>query len=242
MDLSTNASDSTDKAQTSSSDTDPESPARNGSDSEDGLKILVHAMEDTNETIMVPLAGQRNSETISTRRNVSNGCSICLCNVAVEEKLTWSSNASCSHIFHHDCIVRWLLTVGRKEQTRQLTQNSNMTDEHLDMICKFPMLCPCCRQAFIIEHHREEDNKTPNAGESEAPTSSVTAANGNTGIVEVQEEEWPATQSDRTTPVSENYGLVVGDVENPADISETQTPPLTVLDYAPVDAKNPLNE
>jgi hypothetical protein len=132
------------------------------SDDED-REILVVDFYDTNEVIYVPLPGQENTndeEAVSTRRQVINGCAICLSTFTPEERITWSSNPDCAHIFHHDCVLHWFLTVGRKSQRNRRRMNPEMSEtEALDMICKFPMLCPCCRQSFWIEKNEEKTTK-----------------------------------------------------------------------------------
>lgn len=103
--------------------------------------------EDTDGYIRVPLPGM-DSNTEKTR-SVPNGCSICLGPFTAEEKVTWSSNNDCSHTFHHECLMHWFLTVGRKTQTKWYRQNPNRSEKDaLDKLCRFPMLCPCCRQQY----------------------------------------------------------------------------------------------
>jgi hypothetical protein len=116
------------------------------------------------EGVWVPLPGQvmnestdnntdeddknNNNNTVSTRsRQVLNGCTICLTRIVAEEKITWSSNPQCLHVFHHDCVMNWFLAVGRKETRRRQQQQAS---SEWDQICTFPTLCPCCRQSFIL--------------------------------------------------------------------------------------------
>jgi hypothetical protein len=54
-------------------------------------------------------------------------CSICLEPFQVNQKVSWSSNIQCQHVFHHCCLRDWLL---RKTG------------------------CPCCRQVFLGVDHR----------------------------------------------------------------------------------------
>lgn len=59
-------------------------------------------------------------------RNVPSNCAVCLGKYDIGEAIVWSSNPSCTHVFHEDCIVTWLMT----------RQNP---------------LCPICRQKFTHE-------------------------------------------------------------------------------------------
>lgn len=56
---------------------------------------------------------------------VPNQCAICLEGYCVEDPVVWSSNPDCSHAFHEDCLVDWLVH-SKQDGTP----------------------CPCCRQSF----------------------------------------------------------------------------------------------
>ncbi len=56
---------------------------------------------------------------------VPNQCAICLGNYCVDDPVVWSSNPECSHAFHEDCLVDWLVH-SKQDGTP----------------------CPCCRQSF----------------------------------------------------------------------------------------------
>lgn len=53
----------------------------------------------------------------------SGACTICLAPYEVDDIIMWSPNEHCSHVFHQDCILSWLM---RKKHSQ----------------------CPCCRQNF----------------------------------------------------------------------------------------------
>jgi hypothetical protein len=113
-------------------------------------------MADSEATITIPMAGDEyhvdhgNGEVY---REVPNGCAICLCAFDEKDSITWSSNASCNHVFHRDCILDWFVASGRKALQRQRRQESRtgvvrLSDDALKRITSCPMLCPCCRQEF----------------------------------------------------------------------------------------------
>jgi hypothetical protein len=78
--------------------------------SDEILEELDH-FEGNNELIKIPVAGECHHDLLPksvgrTQRQVPNGCAICLSAFDVEDKVTWSSNPDCSHVFHHGYVVK----------------------------------------------------------------------------------------------------------------------------------------
>ena len=79
---------------------------------------------------LLPMPGQKSVVTHQQQqqqqsyRTVPGSCVICLNPYQLAEQITWSSNPSCVHCFHTDCIARWI--------TRQIE-------------------CPCCRREFLLD-------------------------------------------------------------------------------------------
>jgi len=117
----------------------------------------------------LPLAGEPHVDDTNDKkcRQVANCCAICLSAFEQDEKICWSSNPACQHVFHSDCILDWLQASGRK-YLRNMRKNYSR-DEHLpfwklnpiERITTFPMSCPCCRQVFVIP---TDDDDTSDAG------------------------------------------------------------------------------
>ena len=76
------------------------------------------------------------------RRDVPRFCAICLSKISIGERVTWSSNSECTHIFHTDCIQQWLSALGKKNVK---SLSSPPTKEQLLR----GLDCPCCRQPFV---------------------------------------------------------------------------------------------
>lgn len=81
--------------------------------------------------------------------DVSADCAICLNAYSIGDKVTSSSGLSnCTHVFHQDCIVEWLMTLGKKAHRDAQWASRNNTISQINL-CNFPMVCPICRQDFI---------------------------------------------------------------------------------------------
>ena len=74
-------------------------------------------MDDSGQIIQLPSIG------VNTDRTVSGVCTICLCPYEDGDQISWSTEESCQHAFHTDCIIQWL---AKKEEPQ----------------------CPVCRQEF----------------------------------------------------------------------------------------------
>lgn len=148
----------------------------------DGELMDIHSFDgDQDGTISLPVAGECRPNALpesiqGNTRTEANGCAICLGHFEVGDKVTWSSNPSCQHVFHDDCIRDWLMASGRKHLKRQRreqrrTGNLSYTSDPVAKITGFPMLCPCCRQPFIMpdeEDSEDEKAPTPEVGNTEA--------------------------------------------------------------------------
>lgn len=70
------------------------------------------------------LGGGESLIKLPDKRLVRNCCSICLASYGKGDTLVWSANQRCPHVFHFDCILRWL---SQKDAS----------------------LCPMCRQVYV---------------------------------------------------------------------------------------------
>jgi hypothetical protein len=79
------------------------------------------------------------------RRKCHIYCAICLAEYELNERVSWSSNQDCTHAFHEDCVVEWLVSLGRTK-----SKNKRFTDEPTEsQLLNYQLECPCCRQDFI---------------------------------------------------------------------------------------------
>lgn len=65
-----------------------------------------------------------NSETYYPRRKVADKCAICLEFYVAGDKVAYSSNTACPHVFHEKCCTSWIIASASQQ-------------------------CPCCRQTFL---------------------------------------------------------------------------------------------
>lgn len=120
-------------------------------------------MGDSETTITIPVAGECHQAADGNDREVPNGCAICLSSFEVEDRVTWSSNKSCNHVFHHECILDWFCASGRRALKRQRRQEArtghiNFPDDPVKRITSCPMVCPCCRQEFVSPPQGDDTN------------------------------------------------------------------------------------
>mmetsp|Transcript_13471 Transcript_13471/g.29260 ORF Transcript_13471/g.29260 Transcript_13471/m.29260 type:complete len:451 (-) Transcript_13471:72-1424(-) len=79
------------------------------------------------------------------QRNVPHFCAICLGEYEISETISWASNSDCTHVFHQECVLKWLNTLGRK-----MSKYHRFSDDpSVLQLLNYKLECPCCRQDFI---------------------------------------------------------------------------------------------
>lgn len=102
-----------------------------------GTHLPQHATTATPNTI----TSHTNASKTNTHRNVLSTCAICLVKYQPGNKVSWSSNEECRHVFHRDCILLWLLK--KNGAGGGIVGNGNHNERR--------HLCPCCRREFVPE-------------------------------------------------------------------------------------------
>ena len=135
-------------------------------DDDDDEEMVIGGWQSTTDVddeehgqICVPCAGQA---TDRAHRWVSNQCTICLSPFELNDQITRAGNPACMHVFHFSCIAHWLSAAGRKHVARQERRGDptllTITDPQ-QAVKQFPMLCPCCRQAFVWNESDQEEQE-----------------------------------------------------------------------------------
>jgi len=92
-------------------------------------------------------------EESNNERVVPIFCAVCLMEYEVSERVCWSSNKECTHVFHEDCILQWLVSSGRTKSKRRWFPD-NLSERRL--MC-YQLECPCCRQEFVSKETRSDN-------------------------------------------------------------------------------------
>ena len=171
----------TELAATTTEDVNEDDMSDGGSSDGDMMEVISFDGEEDG-LISLPLAGECRHDVLpdgvnGSYRKEPNGCAICLCAFDATDKITWSSNPACQHVFHDTCIMGWLVASGRKnlkKQRREQRRSGNMSygSNPVGKIIGFPKLCPCCRQHFIMEEEEEDsvdEKETRAIGDTENP-------------------------------------------------------------------------
>lgn len=96
--------------------------------------------------IVVPSSGHKRYDKPGTdqnkkdedRREAPIFCAICLKEYKIQDEVSWSTNADCTHVFHRKCISQWCVTLlKRNARTKVITQTRTKLE------------CPMCRQEFL---------------------------------------------------------------------------------------------
>ena len=87
-----------------------------------------------------------NTNTTTAQREASSSCAICLTYYSPSDVISWSSTDCCTHVFHRDCIVEWLVQMGKIKSAFRSFSEVNPKDEEL---LDYGLECACCRAEFI---------------------------------------------------------------------------------------------
>jgi hypothetical protein len=105
-----------------------------------------------------PCLGAEDTHTFESNnswRPLTDCCAICLEEYHEYEKVCWSSNPSCPHVFHLDCVMDWFVTKEQHKQQSHLEQHgrrrSRRRSGRYQSESDAQPTCPCCRQHFLID-------------------------------------------------------------------------------------------
>lgn len=92
--------------------------------------------------------GDKTNETNNLKREVPNLCIICHDTYETNDKVCWASSSDCTHVFHEECIVRWLTSLGWMKLKEQKEPESLIEEEKC---LNYDLECPMCRGTFICK-------------------------------------------------------------------------------------------
>ena len=105
----------------------------------------IEAMESQSEQTEESVATKDNQKQLlmTEKRSVPIFCAICLSEYEKCDRVCWSSNKECTHVFHESCMHQWLMTSGKKKSMNKYFTKHPTHKELLENA-----FCPCCRQDF----------------------------------------------------------------------------------------------
>jgi len=95
---------------------------------------------------------QRHSINALQNLGKDSACAICHEPYTSLDKVCWSSNPKCKHLFHEECIVAWLVSCGwiktKGPDSAVPFSLEDMTKGDAKLL-SYDLECPCCRQDFV---------------------------------------------------------------------------------------------
>ena len=89
----------------------------------------------------------------TTTTTVPNRCVICLQDYRPNEIIVLSDNPSCSHCYHRDCILEYLIPLLKFDGTNTVPSPSG-DEESKSVGGAAAAPCPCCRLPFLLDTPR----------------------------------------------------------------------------------------
>mmetsp|Transcript_10632 Transcript_10632/g.23480 ORF Transcript_10632/g.23480 Transcript_10632/m.23480 type:complete len:301 (+) Transcript_10632:270-1172(+) len=75
-------------------------------------------------------------------------CAICHEEYKALERICRSSNSKCTHVFHEECIVHWLVSSGWMNVKERNVLPGNLMQDEKNLL-NYDLSCPCCRRPFV---------------------------------------------------------------------------------------------
>lgn len=114
--------------------------------------------EDGYTHIYIPRPGMTNENVATSKSNVLREvprfCPICLSEFEINETICWSQNAECTHFYHEECLVQWLVSLGKRRSKMKRFPADKMPVKRL---LNYEMECPSCRQGFLTPQESKSD-------------------------------------------------------------------------------------
>jgi hypothetical protein len=139
-------------------------------------------IEESSYFVRVPVPGRSlSSDSINSEtRLVPSGCAICLSEYEAGDRIIWSATADDPHVFHEDCMFKYLVSVGRKaSRQRRGQEDRGPNQDPMTVATDFPTLCPCCRQQFLClkeKRIRSDTGVTEDDSDNSHPGAAIACA------------------------------------------------------------------